>query len=493
MPAFCGIISHREGDWTDAIGKMSKALSHRGKSLSPPLVEKTFAFSQLGRELDESVLLTDGEMVSDFDQEGFWENLPASFAFAHYDRSSKEITLARDHFGTKPLYYAKAGDLFLFASELKALLLSGLFTPHPDLEAISAYLSLGYIPLDKTPILEVRRLRPGHRLHLDADGDLSIHGYFSYSEELSRKENQWSLNTFNEKAGPSPTDLLPKTEFDPETLPQLVWYLDEPIGSTEALGFFQTCQSLPSSKEVISSLGSFTHLQESIGIPKLKAPSLQKFYRHLLHGLFLSPPMRLFKSPAYFAILRSFATHKWHTHYLLSQFSIDPRLIRRLTKGAINPLNPELLFHSFPPFERMGANYSSLLYLFHKTLLSAELLPIQERLTSAHGVNLCFPYLRPQVSSYLASMPESDLKKHFKKPLKYRYKQQVNLSSFEKIFPLLKKGVLIDNGIISREGLKLMGPAALYQLLVLEVWFRLFYEKPQMLPEITTTELLQHG
>jgi asparagine synthase (glutamine-hydrolysing) len=68
------------------------------------------------------------------------------FAFAVVDRQLRELTLARDRLGEKPLYYGWQGDAFLFGSELKAL------KPHPkwqgklDTEALTSYMHLSYVP-----------------------------------------------------------------------------------------------------------------------------------------------------------------------------------------------------------------------------------------------------------------------------------------------------------------------------------------------------------
>jgi asparagine synthase (glutamine-hydrolysing) len=90
------------------------------------------------------------------------------FAFALWDRESRQLFLARDRLGIKPLYYAltKNGKL-LFASELKAL------QAHPDLErqiderAIVDYFTLGYIPDPRSIYGLVHKLPPGHWMLMD--------------------------------------------------------------------------------------------------------------------------------------------------------------------------------------------------------------------------------------------------------------------------------------------------------------------------------------
>jgi asparagine synthase (glutamine-hydrolysing) len=89
--------------------------------------------------------------------------------------------IARDRLGIKPLYFARSGDLLVFASELKSLLASGLVAPELDYEAIDAYLSLGFVPGPRTPLAGVSKLLPGHRLVI-ADRAVRIERYWAFPE-----------------------------------------------------------------------------------------------------------------------------------------------------------------------------------------------------------------------------------------------------------------------------------------------------------------------
>lgn len=99
--------------------------------------------------------------------------LNGMFALAFWDASAKELLLARDRFGIKPLYYWLTGDgRLLFASELKSLLAAGL-DPEIDVEELPAYLSFGYVPGERTLLRGVRRLPPGCLLRWKA-GRVSV-------------------------------------------------------------------------------------------------------------------------------------------------------------------------------------------------------------------------------------------------------------------------------------------------------------------------------
>src|SRR5256886_3897255 len=96
--------------------------------------------------------------------------LRGKFVTAVWDERRRRAVVTRDRLGVKPLYYAVVGDLVVFASELKSLVASGLVPWSLDYEGIDAFLTLGFFPTPRTPLVGVCKLRPGHRLVIDSDG-----------------------------------------------------------------------------------------------------------------------------------------------------------------------------------------------------------------------------------------------------------------------------------------------------------------------------------
>jgi len=101
---------------------------------------------------------------------GFPSRLRGKFGLALWDRSARRVVIARDRLGVKPLYFALAGDLLVFASELKSLLASGLVQPQLDLEAIDSFLTLGFVPAPRTVLAGVEKVLPGGLLIVSPDG-----------------------------------------------------------------------------------------------------------------------------------------------------------------------------------------------------------------------------------------------------------------------------------------------------------------------------------
>jgi asparagine synthase (glutamine-hydrolysing) len=110
---------------------------------------------------------------------GVAQHLRGKFAVAVWDGRRRRAVLARDRLGVKPLYWARAGDLLVFASELKSLLASELVSTELDYEAIDAYLTFGFFAGPQTPLANVSKLLPGHQLIVDESG-VAAEAYWSY-------------------------------------------------------------------------------------------------------------------------------------------------------------------------------------------------------------------------------------------------------------------------------------------------------------------------
>ncbi len=97
------------------------------------------------------------------------DRLRGMFAFAIWDARERRLFAVRDRLGIKPLYYAWDGRRLVFASELKALLASGLVKNRLSMEGLALYLTFGYVPSPCTLIEGVQALQPGHHMTLEKE------------------------------------------------------------------------------------------------------------------------------------------------------------------------------------------------------------------------------------------------------------------------------------------------------------------------------------
>jgi asparagine synthase (glutamine-hydrolysing) len=103
------------------------------------------------------------------------------FALALWDGQKRCLYLARDRLGIKPLYYFVNDGIFLFASEMKALMAMGDFPRDLDYDSIPLYLHYQYIPAPRTIFRNTFKLLPGH-FAVFGGGVFELHPYWNLSE-----------------------------------------------------------------------------------------------------------------------------------------------------------------------------------------------------------------------------------------------------------------------------------------------------------------------
>jgi len=106
------------------------------------------------------------------------DHLNGMFALAVWDSRRRQLMIARDRLGQKPLVYSLQPDRLLFASELKSLLQVPDVSRQLDLGALDEYMTYQYVPHPKTIFSSIRKLPPAHYA-IYADGILEIRPYWS--------------------------------------------------------------------------------------------------------------------------------------------------------------------------------------------------------------------------------------------------------------------------------------------------------------------------
>ncbi len=107
------------------------------------------------------------------------EKFRGMFAFAIWDSIKNQLILARDRLGIKPLYYFIENNQFLFASEQRALLATGLPEKKINPTALYHYLSFGHLKSPESLIQNIQELKPGHYLIVEANGSYKETQYWN--------------------------------------------------------------------------------------------------------------------------------------------------------------------------------------------------------------------------------------------------------------------------------------------------------------------------
>lgn len=107
----------------------------------------------------------------------FLNQINGQFAFVIYDRKKRRLFLARDHFGINPLYYTTVNSLFIWASEIKAILEHPLVPREVDLTGLDQTLSFPGLVSPRTMFKGIRSLKSGHYIVLE-HGEISVREYW---------------------------------------------------------------------------------------------------------------------------------------------------------------------------------------------------------------------------------------------------------------------------------------------------------------------------
>jgi asparagine synthase (glutamine-hydrolysing) len=232
MGAMLGVLEHRgrddEGVWTSeriddegrrlCLGHRRLAIIDTSEAGHQPMLsaDGRFALTFNGeiynyRELRQELEAKDHRFRTDTDTEVLlaafveWgaeclERLNGMFAFAVWDTRERTLTLARDRVGIKPLYYAQVdgengtGGSFIFASEIKAILATGLCERAINIEGLNQCLTFLWTPDPHTLFRGIHKLPPGCVLTLERGGTARVREWWdiSFDEiEEGRSEEWW--------------------------------------------------------------------------------------------------------------------------------------------------------------------------------------------------------------------------------------------------------------------------------------------------------------
>lgn len=180
-------LGHRRLSFLDLSENGAQPMENADGSLIITLNGEVYNYIELRDELmakgHEFRTGTDTEVLlhghAEWGIAGLLERIKGMFAFALLDKKANRLYLVRDRFGIKPLYYHLSEESLLFASELKAIMASGLVPKKLDMGAFTDYFVYRYVPSPITIWMGVSKLPPAHFLTVDlADLSHSITEYW---------------------------------------------------------------------------------------------------------------------------------------------------------------------------------------------------------------------------------------------------------------------------------------------------------------------------
>lgn len=297
--------------------------------------------------------------------ESFLEHFEGSYAFFIFDIQNQKLILARDRIGKKPLYWYQDQRHFIFSSELKAILACGAVPQTLATDAIAAYLYLGYIPQDMTPIAGVSKLLPGFSLHLNRDGSKLIYPYWSYSSQFQNKildDKKSVIQHLNKMIESSVEGLIPNQGSIGCIISgglgsaSTAFYLKEQVKAERLTAYTVAFQ-----KENIDDLEASEDVAQALKIPQIKA---------------LIPAEN---------VLDDYVKIAWY----LDEPLADPNVIAtwqiaelaKSEKVVFSGMGSDELFAGHSRYtidEQPGANYQKLLYKITNPIVENLLLPLSK-------------------------------------------------------------------------------------------------------------------
>ena len=494
--------------------------------------------------------------------------LNGMFGIAIWDRQQRELFIARDRLGVKPIYYNEQGKVFRFASEIKALYGDPAFRPEVNADALHASLTLQYSPWPDTTFSSVKKLPPGH-YGVYRDGNFKISRYWSAAnafdqapatdegtEDLlqnaveirlrsdvpvgsflsggidstivaamtSKLEPRISTYTvgfdsggdrFDETALAAETasalsirqEIVQCTEETfVESLPTLVWYLDEPIGENLSYPFFELSRS--AKRDFTVALSGEGADECFYGYRYYTLERLRRMASVFLLGRLAQKPLANraargssdIKKRALEYVLQSSAARgfwSWATAYFsksqLQQLSgLGPR--------DLDPVLDHMIAASRLSSTKSTLDVSPMLDLHFR--LTDYLLTVRDKMTMAASLELRCPFLDYRVVEAGLSVPAGEkigyrmtkktlrratshlippqvadrAKKPFSSPIPYWIKTLVGRYLHDS--ECVRDGIL-DLGEVQRWTMfdktgRAINPNKAFNLVVLELWYRLF-------------------
>jgi len=230
MCGIAGVIRWDGKDETEIVAEMTAALAHRGPdagavinlsgatmghrrlsvldmadTANQPMIEsesgacivfngEIYNYRELRKQLEEKGVRfrTNGDTEVLFKGlvrfgTAWLEKLSGMFAFAFWNPRSRQLMLARDRLGKKPLYFRSTGTEIAFASELTSLRIRSRTDEKIDPAALSSYLAVGYTPTSRCIISGVEKVPPATFLTFNADGTRQVNQYWNLADAYRNK------------------------------------------------------------------------------------------------------------------------------------------------------------------------------------------------------------------------------------------------------------------------------------------------------------------
>ena len=191
------VLGHRRLSIIDTTAQSNQPLYSDDKSIVLVFNGELYNYLELKKELSDHEFKTNSDtevLIAAYQKWGMaaLDKFNGMFSFALWDDNLKSLFLVRDRLGIKPLYFSQTNQQVVFASEVRALLESGLVERKLDEAALVDYLRYQTVHGPRTIIKNLRLLPAGHYLKITED-DASFHEYWNLADRTNHSIGDKSL------------------------------------------------------------------------------------------------------------------------------------------------------------------------------------------------------------------------------------------------------------------------------------------------------------
>jgi asparagine synthase (glutamine-hydrolysing) len=194
-------LGHRRLSIIDATSNAHQPMIHKTNNYALVFNGEIYNYRELEKKYkllchdekeygDTAVLL---ELLVKFGVDAL-EYLDGMFAFAFFDKTKQKLTLARDRFGEKPLYWNNSGGIFCFSSEITTLVPLINTTLDINEESLAIYHMMGSVPAPRTIYTDIHALEPGSFITINTKFQPQIKNYWDIKSSFNRSNKNQKNN-----------------------------------------------------------------------------------------------------------------------------------------------------------------------------------------------------------------------------------------------------------------------------------------------------------
>lgn len=431
-----------------------------------------YNYQEIKKDLEEKghIFRTDADTevlvhgYEEYGKKGLLKKLRGMYAFALWDRQNKELFMARDIFGIKPLFYCNTGNDFVFGSEIKSIIKFPSIKKEFNKDALESYLSFQYSILNETFYKGIYRLLPAHYL-VWKEGMVSVERYYAHEfntddtitfDEAVKKVNEVMENsisvhkisdtevggflsggvdssyivarsnldktfsvgfdypkcneiplakTLSNYVGVKNNSKLITTEEFFEELPVIMNHIDEPLSDPSSIALYFLCKLASEQVKVVLSGEGSDELFGGYNIYKsvIDLGPVMKLPRGLRRGMasvFSKLPFS-FKGKNY--IIR--AGRDLEERYIGNAYIFGTKEIYKIMKNPSKRNTPQSILR--PIYDRVKDkdDITKMQYIDIHTWLWGDILNKADTMSMAHSLEVRVPFLDKEVAKVAYSIP----------------------------------------------------------------------------------------